>query len=106
MSLLDEILALTDAVERCIDSGDWLGASDVNARRQQLLVELCGDGNERRLDSATRAALSQILQRNQATESRLRGERNRIAGSASKLKRGRQALDAYRLNTGGAAQEA
>lgn len=106
MSLLDDILELTDAVERCIDSGDWLGASDVNARRQQLLVQLCGDGNGRQLDAATRAALSHVLERNQATESRLRDERSRIAGSASTLKRGRQALDAYRLNTGSMRQEA
>ena len=104
MSVLDKILELTDAVESCIDNGDWLGAGKVNAQRQQLLIELCGDGRE--LDPVTRAALRDVLERNQAAEAKLRGGRGEIARSASRLNQGQQALDAYRLNTGGLAQEA
>lgn len=100
MPVLDDILDLTDAVEACVDQGDWLEAGRLNTRRQQLLVELCGDGDAAALEPAARAALRDVLDRNRATEARLQRERDHIAASARQIRRGHDAVDAYRLNSG------
>ncbi len=94
MSLLDDILALTDTVEECIEQGDWLGAGEANARRQALLQQLCSDGQA--LDDGARAVLREVLDRNRTAEERLRRDRGRIAGDASRIERSQGALRAYR----------
>ncbi|RMF95828.1 MAG: hypothetical protein D6727_09825 [Gammaproteobacteria bacterium] len=95
MSLLDEILALTDTVEACIEQGDWLAAGEANAQRQALLHSLCSDGGDS-LDERTRVVLREVLDRNRAAEARLLRDRGRIGADASRIGRNRGALRAYR----------
>ena len=101
MSELDEILQLTDEVERCIDQGDWLEAGQLNARRQALLYDLF-DGGADRLDATTRDALRDVLRRNRATVERVRNERQTVAGTANRLQSNSDALESYRMAAGDA----
>ena len=102
MSVLDEILQLTDEVERCIDQGDWLEAGEVNARRQELLYGLFEDGGAERLDTVTRDALREVLRRNRATVERVRKERGVVADTANRLQSNSDALASYRRAAGNA----
>ncbi len=97
MSVLDDILRLTDEVEHCIDQGDWLEAGRVNDRRQILLYSLFEGGGATRLDTATRDALRDVLRRNQTTVDRIRKERGIVAGTANRLQNNSDALESYRL---------
>ncbi len=101
MPLLDEILQLTDEVERCIDHGDWLEAGKLNAHRQKLLYGLFENGGADRLDTATRDALRDVLRRNRAAVDRVQQERGIVASTARRLQDNADALTSYRLTAGG-----
>lgn len=99
MSMLDEILDLTAAVEARIDDGDWLAAGQLNQRRQQLLTDLLARQAAGQLDADTREVLLDVLARNQASVARLRTEQHQLAGVSQRLRDGAQAVRAYRANT-------
>lgn len=95
MAVIDEILELTAAVEAAIDDGDWLAAGNCDRRRQALLSQLLSERSESELDSDTRAALQQVLARNEASVARLTGQRQDLAGTQRRLRRGAVAVRAY-----------
>lgn len=96
---IDQILTLTDEVERCLDDGDWLSASKLNAQRQALLTEFFAGQPIDNLDAGTRNALSEILNRNQAAVKRVQTERRELAGVSRRLSGSANAVSAYQRNS-------
>ena len=98
MSPLDEILELTDAVEAAIEAGDWPAAGVLNGRRQNLLQELFAGRAPGDLDARTREVRRDVLDRNQATVSRLQGQQRAVASATQRLNQGGAAVRAYARN--------
>jgi hypothetical protein len=95
MTVLDQILELTAAVENCVDEGDWLAADELNQRRQQLLRGLLQDRDAAQLDDATRQALREVLARNEASVVKLTAQRGELTGTRQRIKRGVAAVTMY-----------
>ncbi len=92
-----QILELTDAVEQAIDEGDWLHAGQLNADRHALLRNLFADGAPH-LGVEEKAALRDVLNRNDAVVGKLGADRDRVAAAASRMRQGNRAVNSYRQN--------
>jgi hypothetical protein len=99
MEALDRILAVTEAVERLVDRGDWAGATALDEERRRMLVELIGD---RAGDAVAenRDFLESLLARNDGMIRQL-GARRRttLAAAAQELSNGTDAARAYAANS-------
>jgi len=95
MSGLDQILALTEQVEACLDSGDWAKAAEHNARRQTLLSRLFAGREPGDIAPETREVLRDILARNEAAAARVRMEKELIATRQQRVHRSAAAVEAY-----------
>ena len=104
MAALDDILALTDRVETCLDEGDWIAAAELNAQRQELLAGLFAGRNPQDIDPETRDVLRDILARNEAAAARVRMERELVATKQQRIHRSAAALRAYEQAAAGRSQ--
>ena len=100
MPLLDRILELTRQVEERVDRGDWLQAGTLDMERRQLLEDLVAGDGLQKLAPAARAALQEILARNQHTVAKVQAQQKQLAAASSQLNRASGAVRAYRANAG------
>lgn len=99
MTGLDQILALTDAIEDRVNAGDWAGATGLDAERRHLLCDLFAADPLAARDSTTRAVLEQLRARNDATAASLASARQALAAAARQLTAAPGAVRAYERNT-------
>lgn len=100
MTILDRILELTRQVEEQVDRGDWLQAGSLDMERRQLLEDLVAGDGLQKLAPEARAALQEILARNQHTVAKVQERQNRLAAASVQLNRARGAVRAYQVNAG------
>jgi ABC-type hemin transport system substrate-binding protein len=101
MRALDEIVALTESVERHVERGEWSEAGALDAERCQRLAELFADPSSARDLAAYRGVLQDLLLRNQQTVQRVQEQREQLARATATLSRAGTAVRAYGRNTGG-----
>jgi len=99
MTALDQIMALTDAIEARVNAGDWAGATDLDAERRQLLCGLFEADPLAARDSRVRPVLEQLQARNQAAVTSLSAARQALAAAARQLQAAPGAVRAYERNT-------
>jgi hypothetical protein len=99
MTALDQILALTDAIEDRVNAGDWAGATGLDAERRHLLHDLFAADPQAARDSRTRAVLEQLRARNDAAVGSLTAARQALAAAARQLTSAPGAVRAYERNT-------
>lgn len=100
MTALDEIMALTDAIEERVNAGDWAGATGLDAERRQLLGGLFEADPLAARDSGVRAVLEQLRARNEAAVASLSVARQALTAAARQLQAAPVAVRAYERNTG------
>ena len=98
MTILDRILELTRQVEEQVDRGDWLQAGTVDRERRQLLENLLAGDGLQKLAPEARAALQEILARNQHTVAKVRERQEQLAAASVQLNRAKGAVRAYQAN--------
>lgn len=100
MNAMDRILELTDAVERQIETGDWLSARETDAERRRLLVAMLEANDLGRLASDEQQCLREILQRTDAAIAEVGQLKGELAAASRRLRTAPRALRSYRQNTG------
>jgi hypothetical protein len=99
MTGLDQIMALTAAIEDRVNAGDWAGATGLDIERRHLLCELFEADPAAARDNGTRTVLEQLRARNDATVAGLAGAHQALAAAARNLKAAPVAVRAYERNT-------
>jgi hypothetical protein len=100
MQALDDIVALTETVERHVERGEWAEAGALDAERCRLLAELFADPSSASDLAAYRAVLQDLLLRNQQTIQRVQALRDQMAEASAKLAHAGGVVRAYERNTG------
>ena len=100
MQALNEILALTETVERHVERGEWAEAGALDAERCRLLAQLFADPVAAADPAACRELLQGLLMRNQQTIQRVQAQKLRLARESAQLDRAESAVRAYGRNTG------
>jgi hypothetical protein len=101
MTLLDEVLGLTERVHEAIQAGDWLHASELEQVRRARLEQLVAAGREEHGSAVAdgeplRATLETLQQRSLAMLGEVHHHRRRILREATTIKTGQDAAQAYR----------
>lgn len=99
MTTLDQIMALTDAIEDRVNAGDWAGATGLDAERRHLLCDLFEADPQAARDGGVRAVLEQLRARNEAAVVSLTAARQALAAAARQLTAAPGAVRAYERNT-------
>lgn len=92
---LTSILELTEAVQSAIDEGDWLRASEIEARRRSMLEAFFAASAARGAGLEPAGALEQLRERNQRLIGEVQHHRRRVLRDASMIRTGQIAVDAY-----------
>ncbi|MBL8225772.1 MAG: hypothetical protein JNM50_10600 [Chromatiales bacterium] len=95
MTLLDQILDLTAAIEASVDGGDWAGAASLDTERRALLGDLLATQPGGVVEPAARAVLADLVRRNQATVTRVERERQAVGMALRQLHDSPAAVRAY-----------
>ncbi len=98
MQRLDEILAITTAVEQHLERGEWAQAGVLDAERRQLLEQWFTDPAAAADLAASQDVLRGVLHRNEQAIGRLQSERQRLQAVAAL---GNRAIRAYGHNASG-----
>lgn len=99
MQALDEIIALTESVERHVERGEWAEAGTIDAERCHRLAELFADPASAADLAAYRGVLQELLLRNQQTIQRVAARRDELSRTSAALARANGAVRAYRSNS-------
>ncbi|MCK6371448.1 MAG: hypothetical protein L6Q83_09025 [Gammaproteobacteria bacterium] len=99
MQALDEIVALTESVERHVERGEWAEAGSLDSERRQRLAELFADADSAADLAAYRDILQELLLRNQQTIQRVAAQRADLSRATAALMHASGAVRAYRSNT-------
>lgn len=99
MQALEEIFALTDAVELHVERGEWTEAGALDAERCRLLAGLLADPAGVTDRAALREVLQSLLMRNQQTTARVQARQQALAQSTAALDLAPIAVRAYERNT-------
>jgi hypothetical protein len=91
---LDDIVALTAAIEARVEAGDWPGAATLDGQRRTLLADLLS-ARPGGLDRTARGVLEELLARNRATLARVEQERAAVGAALQALAQSPAALRAY-----------
>ena len=94
MGPLDQILALTAAIEARVDAGDWPGAAALDGERRTLLADLLA-AQHGALDRTARGVLEELLARNRATLAQAEQQRAALGTALRKLGESPAAVRAY-----------
>ncbi|GMW06299.1 MAG: hypothetical protein AMXMBFR8_10960 [Nevskiales bacterium] len=100
MQALDQIVALTESVERHVERGEWAEAGALDAERCRRLADLFADPASAEDLAAYRDILQELLLRNQQTIQRVCAQREELGRASTMLARADGAVRAYRRNTG------
>jgi hypothetical protein len=95
VTLLEQILDLTSAIEASVDAADWTGAAGLDRQRRTLLADLLAGQPGGQLEPAARAVFADLLRRNQATTSRVDRERQQLGDALRRLHESPAAMRAY-----------
>mgnify|MGYP001558117038 CR=1 FL=1 len=99
MSLLDQIMALTTAIEDRVAGADWAGATDLDLERRELLHELFARQPDVARDAKARGILEQLRARTDSSSAALQDTRRAMSAAAWQLQSGRNIVRAYECNT-------
>ncbi len=89
---LNEILALTDAVQQAIDAGEWQRAHDVDVERRALLEALALEQGDA---AALGAALANVQARTYVLIGQVEHHKRRVLREATTVKTAHTAVAAY-----------
>jgi hypothetical protein len=95
VTLLEQILDLTAAIEASVDAGDWPGAAALDGQRCGLLANLLAMQPRGQLEPAAREVFADLLRRNRATTSRVEHERQQLGTALRRLHESPAAMRAY-----------
>jgi hypothetical protein len=101
MSLLDRIMALTDAIEARVADADWAGATDLDLERRELLRDLFATQPGVARDGASRAILGELQARTASTAAAINDTRRTLAAAARQLQAAPGVVRAYERNADG-----
>ena len=99
MNLLDQIMALTTAIEARVADADWAGATDLDLERRELLRDLFATRPDVARDSSARAILEQLRARTDSTSAALHDTRRALSSAARLLQTAPGVVRAYESNT-------
>jgi hypothetical protein len=99
MSLLDDIMALTTAIEDRVASADWAGATDLDLERRELLRELFAAQPDVANDSKARGILEQMRARTDSTAAAVTDTRRALTIAARQLQQAPGIVRAYESNS-------
>ena len=99
MSLLDRIIALTNAIEERVANADWAGATDLDLERRELLRDLFATQPDAARDGTARAILEQLRARTDSMSAALHDTRRTLAAAACQLRAAPGVVRAYERNT-------
>lgn len=99
MNLLDQIMALTTAIEARVADADWAGATDLDLERRELLRELFARRPDVAQDTSARAILEQLRARTDSTSAALHDTRRAMSEAARQLQTASGVVRAYESNT-------
>ncbi|MEZ5565133.1 MAG: hypothetical protein R3F24_06265 [Gammaproteobacteria bacterium] len=98
MSLLDDIMSLTTAIEERVLNADWAGATDLDFQRRDMLQALFASQPDVTSDHQTREILQQLRARTDATSAAVRDTREALATTARQLQAASGVVRAYERN--------
>ncbi len=98
MSPLEHIMSLTSAIEECVASADWAGATDLDGQRRELLQALFANHPGAAGDGSTRAILEQLRARTDATLAAVNTTRQELAATVRRLQAAPDVVRAYASN--------
>jgi len=101
MTLLDQIMALTAAIEARVADADWAGATDLDLERRELLRELFAVHPDVARDGSSRAILEQLRARTDSTSAALHDTRRALSAAARQLQAAPGVVRAYERNAEG-----
>lgn len=99
MNRLDDILALTAAIEQHVLDADWTAAAEVDTRRRALLLALFDEQPGAAHDSAAREVLQQLMARNNQLMAQVGEQRHTTDQTLRQLNAAPTAMRAYDRNT-------
>ena len=99
MNLLDQITALTTAIEGRVASADWAGATDLDLERRELLRDLFATQPDVARDGTARAILEQLRARTESTSAAVHDTRRALSLAARQLQAAPGVVRAYERNT-------
>ena len=98
MEQIDQILALTDRVQQCVDKGHWTEANALEAERLAMLTELFARDDIGSFGPACENLARDLLTRNSGMIQTLGMQRERLNETTRKLNAAPRAIHAYRTN--------
>ena len=98
MSLIDDIMVLTNAIEDRVANADWAGATDIDLERRELLRELFATQPEVAKDGKARGILEQLRARTDSTSAALNDTRRALTSAARQLQQAPGIVRAYERN--------
>lgn len=98
-SLVDQVLAVTEQVQRFVEEGNWADASELEKQRLALLTELFTRDDVAELGPEREQLARELLTRNGRMIDTLRTQRSRLNETSRRLNKAPAAVDAYRSNT-------
>lgn len=98
MSLLDDIMSLTAAIEDRVANADWAGATDMDLERRELLRDLFATQPNVVKDGKARGILEQLRARTDSTSAALNDTRRALTTAAQQLQRAPGIVRAYERN--------
>ncbi|MEO8444041.1 MAG: hypothetical protein ABI567_03430 [Gammaproteobacteria bacterium] len=101
MKLLDQIMALTTAIEDRVACADWAGATDLDLERRELLRDLFASQPDVARDGSARAILEQLRARTDSTAAALHDTRRALSAADRQLQAAPGVVRAYERNTAG-----
>lgn len=105
MSLIDDIMVLTNAIEDRVAKADWAGATDIDLERRELLRELFATQPEVARDGKARGILEQLRARTDNTSAALNDARRALSSAARQLQQAPGIVRAYERNMAATAGE-